>query len=239
MDNFEGFSEKKGLSISLPEGFYRDLLPLINDLEELKIILYFFWRLGHLEGAIRFINHKDLMKDENLSKIINANPETSYQKIKQAIKKTVDHGVILEVKIEKENEDESVLFLNSPKGRSAVKAIQEGKWNPKDDEDIPFGTLEEPENIFQLYESNISVLTPMIAETLKEAEDTYPLHWIKDAIQIAVERNKRSWRYIEAILKRWQLEGRDVKKEKSNNQRDSEKDRRRYIEGEFSDFIEH
>jgi DNA replication protein len=179
------------------------------------------------------------MNDVYLAQIINAEPDTTYQKINQTIKKTVDHGVILEAKLEKENEDVRIYFLNSPKGRAAIKTIQEGKWNPKLDESYPLDTLEEPVNIFQIYESNIGALTPMIAEALREAEDTYPFHWIEDAIRIAVERNKRSWRYAEAILKRWQLEGRDVKKEKSNNQRDSEKNRRRYVEGEFSDFIEH
>ena len=61
------------------------------------------------------------------------------------------------------------------------------------------------------------------------------LHALEDAMRIAVERNKRNWRYTAAILKRWQEEGRDERK----NRQDTEKDRRRYIEGEYSDFIEH
>ena len=79
----------------------------------------------------------------------------------------------------------------------------------------------------------------MIADALGEAEDTYPTHWIEEAIQIAVERNKRSWRYAEAILERWQREGRDARKEKLKDRRDPEEARRQYIEGEFSDFVEH
>jgi DNA replication protein DnaD len=75
----------------------------------------------------------------------------------------------------------------------------------------------------------------MIAERLGDAEDNYPAQWIEDALQIAVENNVRRWSYVEAILKRWQEGGRDER----TDRRDTEKDRRRYIEGEFSEFIEH
>jgi DNA replication protein DnaD len=75
----------------------------------------------------------------------------------------------------------------------------------------------------------------MIADKLGEAEDTYPAHWIEDAVRIAVENNARRWSYVEAILKRWQEGGRDER----TDRRDTEKDRRRYVEGEFSEFIEH
>jgi DnaD/phage-associated family protein len=90
-------------------------------------------------------------------------------------------------------------------------------------------------NIYHLYEENIGPLTPMIADTLQEAEQSYPYVWIEEAVRIAVENNVRRWTYVEAILKRWQEGGRDER----TDRRDTEKDRRRYVEGEFSDFIEH
>jgi DNA replication protein len=89
-------------------------------------------------------------------------------------------------------------------------------------------------NIFRLYEENMGPLTPLISEALQEAEKTYASEWIEDAMRIAVKKNVRNWRYVEAILKSWQEKGRD-----DTNRRDSEKDRRRYIEGEYADFIEH
>lgn len=64
-------------------------------------------------------------------------------------------------------------------------------------------------DIFKLYENNIGALTPMISEKLKDAEKEYPMDWIRDAMQIAVENNKRRWNYCESILKRWQAEGKD------------------------------
>ena len=55
-------------------------------------------------------------------------------------------------------------------------------------------------NIFALYEENVGIIGPMMAEALKEAETTYPAAWIEEAFREAVARNKRSWRYIETIL---------------------------------------
>jgi hypothetical protein len=74
----------------------------------------------------------------------------------------------------------------------------------------------------------------MIAETLQQAELEFPADWIEDALRIAVENNVRRWRYVDAILKSWKEKGRH-----GPDRRNPEEDRRRYIEGEFADFIEH
>ncbi len=67
--------------------------------------------------------------------------------------------------------------------------------------------IERP-NIFVLYEQNIGLLTPMIANQLEDAADHYPADWIEAAFSEAVQRNKRNWKYIHAILRRWETEGR-------------------------------
>jgi hypothetical protein len=47
--------------------------------------------------------------------------------------------------------------------------------------------------------------------------------------------NKRSWRYIQRILERWASEGRTDEE----SRRGDEGDPRRFIEGEYADYIEH
>ncbi|HEU5377361.1 MAG TPA: DnaD domain protein [Ktedonobacteraceae bacterium] len=69
--------------------------------------------------------------------------------------------------------------------------------------------VEQP-NIFVLYEQNIGLLTPMIASQLEDAADHYPADWIEAAFSEAVQRNKRNWKYISAILRRWETEGRQA-----------------------------
>ena len=62
-------------------------------------------------------------------------------------------------------------------------------------------------DIFRVYEQEIGVLTPMIADALRDAETTYPSDWIKAVIHEAAKNNKRNWKYCEAIVKRWQAQG--------------------------------
>ncbi len=67
-----------------------------------------------------------------------------------------------------------------------------------------------PGKIFTIYEQNIGMLTPLIAEEIKSALDTFPVDWIEEAITISARANKRSWRYIEGILRSWATGGKDV-----------------------------
>jgi DnaD/phage-associated family protein len=103
-----------------------------------------------------------------------------------------------------------------------VETIARGVW-PEEIE-----TAGRP-NIFTLYEQNIGMLTPLIAEQLRDAEQTYPAAWIEDAFREAVSLNKRSWKYIHAILERWRTEGKDEKPDR----RSAEADRRRYLEWKY------
>lgn len=69
--------------------------------------------------------------------------------------------------------------------------------------------IERP-NIFVLYEQNIGLLSPLIADELRDAADMYPAEWIETAFREAVLHNKRKWSYIRAILRRWETEGRQA-----------------------------
>ena len=151
------------------------------------------------------------------------------------IKRLLEQNVLLSATVQTDDGEDLLFFLNTPKGRSAVQSIQRGEFRIEGNQHPSIGLAPEPPNIYRLYETNIGPLTPMIAEALGEAEDTYPDAWIEEAFRIAVENNARNWRYIAAILKRWQEEGRHDEKDR----RDSEKTRRKYIQGELSDYIEH
>ena len=69
---------------------------------------------------------------------------------------------------------------------------------------------EEDEALAQIskaYEGEIGSITSMIADDLKDASTTFPLKWVLDAIHEAAIQNKRNWKYIEAILRRWKAQG--------------------------------
>jgi DNA replication protein len=89
-------------------------------------------------------------------------------------------------------------------------------------------------NIFALYEQNIGIITPMIAEELKEAVKLYPPQWIEEAFKEAVTLNKRSWKYIARILERWASEGKDS----GEYRRDIKKDGPdKYIKGRYGHLV--
>lgn len=228
--SFAGFPEGKSQLVPLPLAFFRQLLPQIDHLGELKLILYVFWRLEQVEGAFRFLRPADFAQDPAFLQGLGC-------PLEEALERAERRGVLLAARLELEGGAETLYFLNSPKGRAALRAIQSGQWRPA--LSPPPAPPPEPGNIFRLYEENIGPLTPLIAEALGEAEDTYPAGWIEDAMRIAVERNKRTWRYVAAILERWQREGRHDKKQTPQDRSDLAEDRRKYIQGEFSDYIEH
>jgi DnaD/phage-associated family protein len=61
--------------------------------------------------------------------------------------------------------------------------------------------------IAKAYESEIGVITSMIADDIQDAAKSYPLKWVLDAIHEAAVQNKRGWKYCLAILKRWHAQG--------------------------------
>jgi DnaD/phage-associated family protein len=72
-------------------------------------------------------------------------------------------------------------------------------------------------NIYSVYEHEIGALTATIAEELELAEKDYPAGWVEDALKESARMNKRSWKYAEAILKRWNVEGRGDKPKSNGN----------------------
>ncbi len=93
---------------------------------------------------------------------------------------------------------------------------------------------EEQPDIFTLYEENIGMLTPLIADELREAEKLYPENWIKDAIKEAVSLNKRNIRYIVRILEHWLAEG----KGDGTHRRYSKTDPDKYIKGKYGHMVQ-
>lgn len=235
MSRFRGFPPGKVRFTRIPAQFFSELLPQIDHLGELKVMLYTLWRLDRMEGSLRYLRESDFIEDERFMVGLDDEPDKAKGLLSESLARAVKRGSLLKVEVEVENGPQHLYLLNTPRGQAAVQAIQRGEWQPSGNQDFPIELGLERPNIFRLYEEHIGPITPMIAESLKEAETTYPVRWIEEAVRIAVENNARRWRYIEAILRSWREEGRDERR----HQKGTRKDRRKYVEGEFSDFIEH
>ena len=232
MSSFTGFPSGKVRFTSIPAPFFTELLPQIDHLGELKVTLYTFLQLDRMEGTFRYLQKSDYTNDKTFLKGLGKDGNNALQ---DALNRCVERGTLLDIEVEIEDDLRKFYFLNTARGQAAIKAIEAGEWKPSGDPQFPLHLSEARPNIFRLYEENIGALTPIIADRLREAEENYPAQWLDEAVSIAVENNVRRWRYIEAILRSWQEEGRDERTDRG----DSEKDRRKYIEGEFAEFIEH
>ncbi len=231
---FHGFPDGKTRLTPIPSAFFSELLPAIDDLAELKITLYAFWALARSEAARPVLRGSQLLGDERLLAGLPAQGMSPQEAAEAALERAVQRGTLLRVDQKSESGPEHYYFLNSPKGRQAAEDLEAGRWQPQGSEAAASLERERP-NLFVLYEQNIGPLTPMVAESIQEAERSYPARWIEEAIRIAVENNARKWRYVAAILEDWNTKGRDDREDR----RDPEASRRRYTEGEFADHIEH
>ncbi len=157
------------------------------------------------------------------------------QALVDGIERAVARGTFLHIQIDSSDGHMDLYFLNTEKGRAAIDGITTGEWRPWEDDFEPVSLLMERPNIFILYEQNIGVLTPLIADELRDAEQTYPRDWIEDAIKGAVENNVRRWRYVVAILERWRQEGRQ--EQDGITRRPTQKQLRRQVPDEFKDIV--
>jgi DnaD/phage-associated family protein len=155
--------------------------------------------------------------------------------LRQALGMAVRRGTILHIVLDNDGVSEDIYFLNTKSDKQVIAKIQQRELilsGLKTWKQVDIDTEELPD-IFTLYEQNIGMLTPMIAEELREAEKLYPETWIRDAIKEAVNQSKRKWSYISAILERWSAEGRSDGTYQRNSKADSDK----YIKGKYGHMV--
>ena len=197
---------RSGEFTSMPNVFFTHIMPKIQDIAELKVTLCIFYLLNHKHRYPRFVTRGELLF---LSALMGMEEETLHH----ALSLAVEHGTFLRGTVNIDDKPEEAYFINTESDKETSKAR---------------------ENIFALYEQNIGIITPMIAEELEEAERLYPPQWIDEAFKEAVTMNKRSWKYIARILERWASEGKE-----SGEYRKSTKEGGpdKYIHGKYGHLV--
>jgi DNA replication protein len=171
-------SQRKIDFVSLPDSFFTQAVPKIQDLAELKVVLYVSYLILRKRERPYFVAYKELLSHELMATM-------GEETLRRALNSAVEHGTLLH-------------------SISNINGMLEEVYSLPADSRQPSAI-----NIFALYEQNIGIITPMIAEELKDAERLYPPEWIEEAFKEAVALNKHSWRYIARILERWASEGKD------------------------------
>lgn len=230
MSPFKGFADGKTARVGIPAAFFSEVLPGIEDATELKLTLWVLRMLDAQDGPVQFVRWADVLESKEVQTAYGPGSEAALQKLEAALSAALQRGVFLAAT----DKQKKILFLNSPRGRAAVAALQKGSWQPgRDIYSVPAASSDQP-NIFELYQANIGPLTPILAQTLEEAEKDYSAEWIEEALKLAVKKNVRNWNYVEAILRSWKEKGRG-----ETDQRNDQENPRRYIEGDLADYIKH
>jgi DNA replication protein len=236
MKQFNGFPMKTEYA-PVPASFFSALLPEITDIAELKTTLHLFRILIPTKRRPRFITFSELATDSGLLLSLRSATIPPIEILHRALEMAVKRGTILHLAIDRDSVKEDVYFLNTKQDRDAIEKIKSGELHlphleVKSTTEVD---MESHPNIFTLYEENIGLLTPMIAEDLKEAEKLYPESWIKDAFKEAVKANKRSWRFVAYLLEHWSTEG---KKDGTYRRNLKATDPDKYIKDKYGHFFQ-
>jgi DNA replication protein len=234
---FEGYPRNAG-AIPVPVLFFESVLPSIEDIDELKIVLGIFKLIKYKRGYLRFVTLNDLMQNNVITSGIKVSGEEQVAAIiKKAVNLAVEHGSLVNARIVIKGQQEDIYIINQEPDRTSLENVLTGKTSVPDldvvskiDDDLPV-----VDNIYKLYEQNVGVITPLIAEELKKAEAIYSQEWIREAFSEAIKQNIRNWKYISRILERWTEEGKT--NGKTGRYSKKEKDRDRFIKGKYGHLV--
>ncbi|HZC04536.1 MAG TPA: DnaD domain protein [Ktedonobacterales bacterium] len=224
---FAGFPPGPNPYTPLPDAFFTSALPEIEDINEVKVTLHLFWLLYQKVGDPRCASDRELLADPLLRRALRrrGDPRPYEERLRAALESARARGLLLRVRVRIDDEIVTWYFFNTERSRAAVADLLQGAASPETllevegpiaNADLSEGLesaahrlsveIERP-NIFTLYEQNIGLLAPLVAEELRDAGERYPWDWIEAAFREATQQNKRKWSYIRAILKRWETDG--------------------------------
>ena len=234
MSQFSGFPARMEFT-PIPNYFLNVLLPQISDIRELKTTLHVLAALYRKRGHPRLVTSQELINNDGLMKSLKADDEEPQEALRRALQMASQRGTFIHIALDRNGSAEDIYLLNTEADRKIAARIESGelKISGLKAAEKTYVETEEPPDIFTLYEQNIGMLTPLIADELKEAEKLYPESWLRDAVKEAVALNKRNIRYIMRILERWSTEG----KTDGAYQRVSKTDPDKYIKGKYGHMV--
>lgn len=237
MKQFGGFPARMRFT-PIPNVVFSTILPEVEDIHELKVLLHVFELIYPKKGSLKYVSRGELLRHAGIVGSLQLTPENLKEELDKILQSLVEKQVLLELPVIIEDGEEKVYFLNSEANRAAIIKIRSGEIALPGLQIISSPPLNQvtQDDIFTLYEQNIGIITPLIAEELKEARKHYPEDWIRDAIKEAVSLNRRSWRYIARILETWSSEGKGNGTYRGNLKKDTDPDK--YIRGKYGHMVQ-
>jgi DNA replication protein len=237
---FPGFPDRMEL-VPVPGAMFGTLLREIDDLAELKTLLHVLRLLHGQPRAPRFVRRASLLADAGLLEALGSiDGRADERTVADALDRAVGRGTLLAIRVMDGASDDECYLLNTRANERIVQRVLAGERSlgelgPAPAPREPARADDRP-TIFELYEQNIGLLTPLLAEELLEATENYPADWIEDAFREAVAQNKRNWRYVQRILESWASRGRGTSGT-TWRRPDPPEDSRKYLEGRYGRLV--
>ena len=204
--SFDGFASGAPAT-PLPQALLRDLAPAMSDPAELIVTLYAVEAISRVRRFPRRVLHTDLRESRALIEALAGlcAPREVDQAFADGLDAAVERGSLLRARAVEDGVWQEWIALNDSDGRRALESAS-----------MPPVALavygREP-----VYSSGPEIwqsafgrpMPPILAEEVKAAESRYGSDWLNDAFAEAAANGARSWRYVQAILERWEQEGRN------------------------------
>ncbi|MDI3340209.1 MAG: DnaD domain protein [Sphaerobacter sp.] len=228
-------------AVPVPHRFFEDWLPAMRDIAEIKVMLTVYRLLASAAWRDGIVPEAALYADEGLLRGLHRTGAAlpPHDEIRRGIELAVARGALLRVRVvgDEDAAGEAWLLPATPENRVRLGRIEQGlaPVPPTLGGGAPVARIErERPTIFRLYEQNVGLLTPIIADQLIEALELYPEAWIEEAIRQAVSYNRRQWRYIQRILERWATEGRGDEADRRSGRPAATFDPERHLRGKHA-----
>lgn len=205
---FEGFRAGARAS-TVPAQFFTEVLPEIEDADELRVTLYALYAITRPGRPMLAMRASEMAAEEPLARLFAHRGGAAA--VRRALDAAVERGVLLGLRLD---DGDLLCFVHNEGGQRLRDRVAAGAL------EVPGSALgtarvlvaepaPRPSRPAAVYEQEIGLLTPAVASAIVEAEQKYPAEWIVEALREASARNARSWRYAQAILERWAVEGHD------------------------------
>ena len=203
---FEGFASGAPVT-PLPQALLRDLVPLMSDPAELIVTLYAVEALSRVRRYPRRLLCEDLRESRPMIEAL-ANicaPREWDAAFAGGLNAAVERGALLRARAVQDGAWAEWIALNDADGR---RALESASMPPVSR--AVYGREPVSSTAPEIWQSAFgTAMPPILTEEIKSAESRFGSEWLRDAFAEAAANNVRNWRYVQAILERWDTSGRD------------------------------
>ncbi|MCY4618124.1 MAG: DnaD domain protein [Chloroflexi bacterium] len=204
--SFDGFTSGAPVT-PLPRTLLRDLVPAMSDPAELIVTLYAVEAIARQRRYPRRVSLSDLRESRSLIEALASfcRDREVEDAFRQGLDAASERGSLLRARSVQDGGWVEWIALNDADGQRAMASAS-----------MPPATRSaygrEPVNSSapEIWQSAFgTAMPPILSEEVKAAESRYGSDWMRDAFAESAANGVRNWRYVQAILERWETEGRD------------------------------